>query len=278
MVNLNHYLKYFPVVIVTLFVIILTTSCGNVKNLQYLQGSFDTAQLSKVQIPEPIIQKGDLLSITVFSDDALSTAAVTNPMASTAGAFSTNAIAGNAGTSGTGGSLPSGFLVNQQGQIQVYKLGLLPVEGKTRQQLADTLASLYTNQGLLKNPFVEVRFLNYKITVIGEVNKPGQYSVPIDKVTAFELIGMAGDITAFGRRDNVMVVRETNGVREFGRLNLRDPNVFLSPFYYLHQNDMVIVDVTKNKAAVTDQATIRNISILTSILSIAAVFISIFRR
>jgi polysaccharide export outer membrane protein len=125
---------------------------------------------------------------------------------------------------------------------------------------------------------VEVRFLNYKITIIGEVSKPGQYSVPVDKVTAFEIIGMAGDITAFGRRDNVLVVRETNGVRQFGRLNLKDPNVFLSPYYYLQQNDMVIVDVTRNKAATTDQATFRYVSIAVSILSLAAVFISIFRR
>ncbi|THU41546.1 hypothetical protein FAM09_05415 [Niastella caeni] len=271
-------MKYFSVVIIALFVVLISTSCGNIKNLQYLQGSFDTARLSKIHVPEPVIQKGDLLNITVYSDDALATAAVTNPMSNGAGSLSSISAGVNAGVTGSGNSFQPGFLVNQHGEIQVYKLGLLSVEGKTKQQLADTLVSLYTNQGLLKNPFVEVRFLNYKVTVIGEVNKPGQYSVPVDKVNAFEIVGMAGDITAFGRRDNVVVVRETNGVRQFGRLNLRDPNVFLSPYFYLQQNDLVVVDVTKNKAAANDQSTIRNISIATSLISLAAVFITIFRR
>jgi polysaccharide export outer membrane protein len=269
-------MKYFPVVIIAFFVVVITSSCGNVKSLQYLQGSFDTARLSKVQVPEPVIQKGDLLSVSVYSDDALATAAVTNPLANSTASVSSTSQGGIAASGGT--AFQPGFVVSQRGEIQLYKLGLIVAEGKTKQQLADTLTLLYTNQGLLKNPFVEVRFLNYKVTVIGEVNRPGQYSVPVDKVNAFEIIGMAGDITSFGRRDNVVVVRETNGIRQFGRLNLRDPNVFLSPYYYLQQNDMVIVDVTKNKAAANDQSTIRNISIATSVLSLAAVFISIFRR
>ena len=272
----HHRLSFLGVIITVLFFSNLISSCGNVKNFQYLQGSFDTTRLSKVHIPEPVIQKGDLLNISVYSDDALATAAVTNPTTNSTASISSISSAG-AG-SGTGNAFQPGFLVTQHGEIQVYKLGLIKAEGKTKQQLADTLTLLYTNQGLLKNPFVEVRFLNYKVTVIGEVSKPGQYSVPVDKVNAFEIIGMAGDITSFGRRDNVVVIRETNGIRQFGRLNLRDPNVFLSPYYYLQQNDMVIVDVTKNKAAANDQSTLRNISIATSVLSLAAVIITIFRR
>lgn len=273
-------MKYYPVIMIALFIALLGASCGNVKNLQYLQGSFDTARLSRVEIPEPVIQKGDLLGITVYSDDPLATAAVTNPLANNASSYlnagGNNSNSGSTSTSGA--STTQGFLVSQSGEVQLYKLGTIHVEGKTKKQLSDTLASMYANMGLLKNPYVEVRFMNYKVTVIGEVQRPGPYSVPTDKLSAFEAIGLAGDITVHGRRDNVLVVREVNGQRTFGRLDLKDPNVFLSPYYYLQQNDMVVVDVGKNKAVVNNQATFQYITISASLLSITAVFISLFRR
>jgi polysaccharide export outer membrane protein len=273
-------MKYFPAIIIALFVAVLSTSCGNVKNLQYLQGDFDTTRLRKVEIPEPVIQKGDLLGLTVYSDDPLATAAVTNPLSN--GASLSLATLAGTNTSGasaaSGASTLQGFVVSQSGDIQLYKLGTIHVEGKTKKEIADTIALTYANQGLLKNPFVEVRFLNFKITVIGEVSKPGTYSIPADRVNAFEAVGLAGDLTVYARRDNVLVVRETNGVRQFGRLNLKDPNVFLSPYYYLQQNDMVFVDVGKNKAIVNNQSTFQFISLGATIISIAAVFISLFRR
>lgn len=270
---------YFPVVIISLFIVVITSSCGNVKNLQYLQGSFDTARLEKVQVPEPIIQKGDLLGITVYSDDPLATAAVTNPLANIATSSVSNTGGAN-GSSGTtsGASTLQGFVVSQLGEIQLYKLGTIAAEGKTKKQLSDTLALMYANLGLLKNPYVEVRFLNYKISVIGEVQKPGTFSIPTDKLSAFEAIGLAGDITIYGRRDNVLVVREINGERQFGRLNLQDPNVFLSPYYYLQQNDMVVVDVGKNKSVMNNQSTFQTISLGATLISITAVLISIFSR
>jgi polysaccharide export outer membrane protein len=278
-INLNHYLKHFPVVIITLFVIGITSSCRNVKNLQYLQGSFDTARLSKVEIPEPIIQKGDLLGISVYSDDPVSTALVTNPLANASlSVGSTGGTNPSSTATSASASAPQGFIVNQSGNIQLYKLGSIPAGGKTKKQLADTLALLYANQGLLINPYVDVRFLSYKVTIIGEVNQPGSVSVPTDRLNAFEAIGLAGDITVFGRRDNILVVRETNGKREFGHLNLKDPNVFLSPYYYLKQNDLMIVDVGKNKSVVNNQQTFQYVSLGASLLSIAAVFISLFRN
>lgn len=270
----SHRMKYFPVVTIALFIIVLSTSCGNVKNLQYLQGSFDTARLKTIQVQDPLIQKGDLLGVTVYSDDPLATAAVTRQ----AGASTPITLSIENSATNSMNSAANGYLVNQQGDLQLYKLGLLHVEGLTKDQLADTLEYLYTKQDLLKNPYVEIRFLNYKITVIGEVNKPGPFSVPTDKLSAFEAIGLAGDITVYGRRDNVLVVREINGERKFGRLNLKDPNVFLSPYYYLQQNDMVIVDVGKNKAGVNNQSTLQTVSLGATFLSIAAVFISLFRR
>lgn len=262
------------VAIVFTCIIAIASSCTSVKKFQYLQGSLDSSHLSQVNVLEPTIQKGDLLGITVFSDDPMATLAVTNPLTNGSAVITEGAVSAGS-TSGAASS--SGFLVNSQGQIQVYKLGFLPVEGKTKKQLADTMAMLYSNLGLLKNPFVDIKYLNFKVTVIGEVGHPGPISVPSEKLNAFEAIGLAGDISITGRRDNVLIIREINGVRKFGRLDLTKSDVFLSPFYNLQQNDLMIVDVGKNKAAQNNQFTIQYISLGASLVSIVAVIITLFR-
>lgn len=250
------------------------SSCGGVKGLQYVQGEFDTTKLKNIVYKEPTIQKGDMISVRIFSDDPASTAAVTSQLVAAEPATELNT---SGATPPNAGNLP-GFLVDQSGNIRLYKLGVIHVEGMTRAQLGDTLARRYEREGLLKNPFAEVRFINYKITLVGEVAKPGVYTVPAERLSVFEAVGLAGDITNYGRRDNVLVVREINGEREFGKLDLSKPDVFLSPYYYLQQNDMIIVDVRKNKAVENDQITTRNITIAASILSTIAIFINVFRR
>ncbi|NII24102.1 hypothetical protein HB364_03345 [Pseudoflavitalea sp. X16] len=268
-------MQRLPGILPITIIIVLGSSCGNVKNLQYVQGAFDTAKLSKVQFADPVIQKGDLLGITLYSDDAKATAAVmAQPVTiNTGGGQDADAAITAVPAAGTA----SGYLVNEDGFIQLYKIGNIRAIGMTKRQLADSLAQRYVSLDLLKNPYVEVRFLNYKITLIGEVSRPGTYSFPAEKINIFEAIGLAGDITVYGKRNNVLVVREANGVRQFAQLDLSKPDIFASPYYYLQQNDMVIVDVTKNKAAVNDQATIRNITLATSILATIAIFINIFK-
>lgn len=269
----SHYrlMQRLTVMIVSVWIIIAITSCGSVKNFQYLQGAYDTSRISKVNTSEPVIQKGDLLGISIYSDDPLSTAAVTRQA-------NTSSMSITEGASNSLPSQGSGYLVGQDGYLELYKLGRIRVEGLLKETLADTLEYLYAKQDLLKNPYVEVRFLNYKITVIGEVGRPGPYTIPVDKVNIFEAVGLAGDITVYGRRDNVLVIREINGVRTFSRLNLKDPNVFLSPYYNLQQNDMVIVDVYKSKSAINNQNTFQFISLSATLISVAAVIYSLFRR
>lgn len=259
--------------LMVILVVVMGSSCGNIKNLQYVQGTFDTAALSKIQFTEPIIQKGDLLSITLYSDDAASTAAVI-AQASSANPKTENA---NLGTNAVAAGLSSGYLVGDDGFIRFFKIGSIKAEGLTKKQLADSLANRYLSLDLLKNPFVEIRFLNYKVTVVGEVTKPGTYSIPAERVNIFEAISLAGDITTYGRRNNVLVVRESNGERKFAQLDLSKPDVFSSPYYFLQQNDVIIVDVGKNKAALNDQSTARNITIAASVLATIAIFINIFK-
>ncbi|PZR11677.1 MAG: sugar transporter [Flavobacterium psychrophilum] len=267
-------MQRLPGILSALFIVVLGSSCGNVKNLQYIQGTFDTAKLSKVQFIDPVIQTGDLLGITLYSDDAKATAAViAQPATAEIDASESRPL----GTGSATTKAASGYLVSQDGFIQLYKIGRIKAAGMTKKQLADSLSNRYVILDLLKNPFVEVRFLNYKVTLIGEVSRPGTYSFPTEKISIFEAIGLAGDITVFGKRNNVKIIREVNGVRQFAELDLSKPDVFASPYYYLQQNDMVIVDVEKNKGAVNDQVTVRNITVAASVLATIAIFINIFK-
>lgn len=256
------------------FIIALLTSCGSTRQLQYMQGAFDTTKLSKYNILVPVIQKGDLLSIVVYSDNPLATAIYNQSISG--GNISNSPV--SEGSSGSGSISPSspGYLVDEEGFIQFQGIGKLHVEGLTKAQLTDLLNSRL--KIFLQNPYYNIRFLNYKITMIGDVARPGVYSIPSERITILEALGLAGDLNITARRDNVTIIREKNGKREFGLIDLRNPNFFQSSFYQLQQNDVVYVDLTKNKAAANEQVTFRNISLATSIVSTIAIIISVLRR
>lgn len=247
------------------------SSCGNIRKLQYMQGAFDTSKLSSYAVPVPVIQKGDLLSITVFSDNPAATALYNQSLVTS----STN-IGGTMGSTGIPPATSPGYLVDEEGNIQFQGIGKLHVEGLTKSSLTDLLNSKLKD--LLQNPYYNIRFLNYKITLVGDIARPGVYSIPSERVNIIEAIGLAGDLNITARRDNILIVREQNGKREFGRIDLTKPDIFTSPFYQLQQNDMIYVDLSKAKAAAGDQTTLRNVSITTSIVSAVAIIITIFRR
>jgi polysaccharide biosynthesis/export protein len=246
-------------------------SCGNVRHLQYMQGQFDTAKLSQIAYPTTAIQKNDLLSITVYSDNPLASAYYNLPTQNTVP--STNAS--TAGTQSASVNTGSTYLVDAEGNIRFPGLGVLHVEGLSKDQLYQLLQSKLADK--LQNPYFIIRLANYRITLIGEVSAPGQFTIPNERVSLLEAIGLAGDLTVYGRRDNVLVVREINGQRTFGRIDLTKPDIFSSPYFYLQPNDVVYVDLNKNKAASADQTTVRNISLATSVISVLAILISIFR-
>jgi len=179
-----------------------------------------------------------------------------------------------AGASGGAGSV-AGYLVDESGIIEFQGLGPIHVEGLTKSQLKDTLDEKLAN--FLVNPYVTIRYLNNKFTILGEIGHPGVFTIPGDRLSMFEALGMSGDMTFFGRRDNVMVIREVNGKREFARLDITKPEVMASPYFYLQPNDVIIVEANKKKIAANDQVTFRNISIATSIISTFAILYSIFR-
>ncbi|MEP7279476.1 MAG: polysaccharide biosynthesis/export family protein [Bacteroidota bacterium] len=238
-----------------------------------MQGSFDTSQLSSYSIPVPVIQKGDLLGIMVFSDNPKATA-LYNQSISVASMATVSSVGESSG-------LPAvtapGYLVDEEGNIRFQGIGQLHVEGLNKAGLIMLLNSKLKDT-LLTNPYYNIRFLNYKITIIGDVAKPAIYSIPAENVNILEAIGMAGDLNITARRDNIRIIREVDGKRTFGEIDLRRPDIFESPFYQLHQNDIIYIDFNKTKAASSDQITIRNISVITGIVTTLAVIYSIFRR
>jgi polysaccharide export outer membrane protein len=114
--------------------------------------------------------------------------------------------------------------------------------------------------------------------MLGEVGRPGIYAIDGERINLFEALGVAGDMTFFGRRDNVLVIRETNGKRDFARLDLTKPEILASPYFYLQQNDVIIFEASKKKIAANDQTVVRNVSLAATVISVFAILYSIFRN
>ena len=251
-------------------------ACTTPRELRYLQGSFDTAALSKISYQNQVVQKNDLLSIVVYSDNAAATAIYNQPVGGTS-MTNVGAIVGGEINSSASALPTGGYLVSNAGNIEFPQLGRLHIEGLTKDQLVDLLNSKLADT-LLKHPYYSIRFLNFKITMVGEVVRPGMYTIPSERVNIIEAIGLAGDLTFYGLRTNILVIRETNGQRAFGHLDITDPKIFNSPYFYLQQNDVVIVDLNKRKVAANDNQVLRNVSLVGTIVSTFAIILSILRR
>lgn len=214
---------------------------------------------------EPVIQKNDLLSITVSSPNAIAS----QPFNTTV-TVSTQSI-------GYTSTQASGYLVDQDGFIDMPMLGRIKAAGLTKQGLKESITKLLTDSKYLLYPVVSVRYLNFKVTVLGEVARPMVINVPDEKINILEALGFAGDMTIYARRDNVTLVREEQGKRIVKRLDLNSEKLLSSPFYYLKSNDIIYVE--PNKAKVSAASNTRNwLPAILSGLSLAAVIIDRLTR
>jgi polysaccharide export outer membrane protein len=236
-------------------------SCTPQRDLTYIENYSDTSKRNVVPFTEPLIQKNDLLSIQVYSDatDEGKTDAMYN--------------LANFGGSASGGV--QGFLVNNEGNIQYPRVGTIRAEGLTKPQLADVIKTRLDT--FLTNPVVIVRLLNFHITLLGEVAKPGTLSSPSERLTILEAIGLSGDLTQFGKKDDIVVLRDVDGQLEYGKLDLTDNSIFESPYYYLRQNDVVLVNPNKNKARLNEQLFTQRLGIAFSIINTIALLYNVFR-
>ncbi len=233
-------------------------SCGTQrKTPNYLETYVDTSGKGEVKIPELRIQKNDLLSIQVFSLSTEPKADLPYNLPEASG----------------------GFLVDAFGNIEYPRLGVIHVEGMTKLELAAVIKKKLTEpEELLRSPSVIIRFLNFRITVLGPVAKEGVLSIPVERLTILEAIGLAGGVTDFGKKESIKVIREVNGIRETGFVDITSKDLFDSPYYNLMQNDLVIVEPTKQKARMADQAIVsQRITIALSVITAAAFLFNIFK-
>ena len=159
-----------------------------------------------------------------------------------------------------------GYLVSQEGNIIFPLLGKVNVVGKTTEQVQELLAKLLVDNGYIKDPTVSVRIINSKVTVLGEVKSPGTYAFDEQNISLNQAIGYAGDLTINGARKDVLLIREVNGVRTYIRLDLTSSNWFNSPYYYVKQNDVIIVN--PNGAKIMTSGYLTNIGTVMSILTL----------
>jgi polysaccharide export outer membrane protein len=244
-------------------------SCNSQKKAvyNYIENANDTLAKDAVKNFEPVIQKNDLLSIQIYSNS-------TKPEISDA-LYNPAVVSGASGNSAGGSGGGSGYMVDLDGNIKFPRIGIVHAEGLTKRQLADTIVSKITD---LENPTAVIRFLNYRITVLGEVGHQGSFNIPNEKVTIFEALGLAGDIPVTGKKDNVRILREVNGDRQIGTVDLTSNKIFESPYYNLQQNDVVLVEVKKSKVKQSDQAlALRRVAFVLSLVTTVALLYNIFK-
>jgi polysaccharide export outer membrane protein len=164
---------------------------------------------------------------------------------------------------------PLGYRVDSRGEIDLPVIGPISVSGRTLEQIRDTVHARVKATGYLKDLNVQVRFLSFKVTILGEVNSPGTYTIPSQKINVLEALGMAKDVTMFSRRDNILVVREEEGKRMYGRVNLKSKELFNSPFYYLKPNDVLYVEPHKSKVLSAPDPASRYLGIVLGIATLA---------
>lgn len=260
-------------IIALLMVLFLAASCSSVKDIAYFQNKVVNEPEKIDKHAGIVIQPKDMLSIVVTSRNPELVAMFNLPVVS----YQAGSEVVNSGYN----QRLMGYVVDNEGNIDFPQLGVLKVAGLTRWELSEMIKKKLIREGYLTDAVVVVEFLNFKVSVIGEVNSPGTYTIEGDKVTILQAISLARDLTIFGMRENVSVIRERDGERIIYEVNLCDVDMFKSPAYYLQQNDVVYIQPSEVKArqSTTDDKGLRMTSILVSsgslVVSIATLITSI---
>ena len=251
-------------VFIIIQIVLLDTSCISARKTVYFYNVKDTTFLQKGTDVQTPIHENDILSISISS---------LNPEASAI--FNTPNDYVSRSTTATGSyAQSSGYLVNTDGNIQLPILGNMKAAGLTKNQLRDNITSAILAKKLLIDPIIDIRYLNYEVTVIGEVAHPTVITVPSEKISLIKAIGLAGDLTIYGKRENILLIREEDGKRRTRHININSADFFNSPYYYLKPNDVVYVEPNKAKVA----SATRTQQLLPIILSSLSIIVIVLDR
>lgn len=255
---------------ITAFVLLtmggLMTGCNSTKNVRYFEnlGDSQVVRLPNMERSPSVIMPDDILEIKIGGANE-ATAALLNSYSGQS-ASATAAGTPQPTTSNT-------YLVDSKGEVEFPIIGKIKAAGLSREQFRDKLKS--TVSPYLKDPLVNVRFANFRFTVLGEVKTPGTYTVPNEKVTVLEALGHAGDMSSFSNRTNVKVIRDSSGNRKIGVINFTDKAIFTSDYYYLQRNDVVYVEAQKSKSQYEEFTRVS--PIIATLASVIALAITILR-
>lgn len=250
------------VLILCLLAISMMTSCASRKDFAYFQDEPISAGYLE-SAPEQLIYKpDDILTITVSAADPMAAQpfnlALTSPMEDLVNVSSANRM--------------QTYLIDKNGNIEFPVLGTLQIEGMTRIELTDMLKSKISEYA--KDPIVNVRLVNFTVTVIGEVARPGTFTIQNERVSLPQALGLANDLTIFGKRKDVLLIREVDGKKKFAKIDLTSVNTVSSPVYYLQQNDVLYVE--PNNARIRSANYNQNNAVLISAIGTLTTIITVF--
>ncbi|MEO6303744.1 MAG: polysaccharide biosynthesis/export family protein [Bacteroidia bacterium] len=249
----------------------LMLACTSKKNLIYFQGSPDASTEANKNY-SPVLHSDDLLSITIMGADVDAVKPFNLPV--------TLLNNNNIGSYTQGNPTPPGYLIDASGNIDFPVVGKIKVGGLSRGAAIELIKQKLdgnTDSALVKNPNVNIRILNYKVTVLGEVRNPGTFTIPNERITLPEALGIAGDLLITGVRKNVLVLRDIDGKKSETRVDLTSKNLFSSPVYYLSQNDIVYIE--PNRAKINSSVVnATNISLVVSVISLLVTMAVLFTQ
>lgn len=245
--------KKYSTLLSVFTIAVLFSSCFSSKPTKYFYEVSETTITPDLHAGDYTLQANDIISVFFSSLNEEATKVFNMP----------NSQVISSATASGGSTPATGYLINKEGTIQLPILGVIKASGLTTQQLKDQITKLVVDKKLLTDPVVTVRHLNYEVTVLGEVGRPTVITVNNEQMNIMKALGLAGDITIFGDKENVLLIRERDGKRQVHRINLNDSKFLQSPYYFLQPNDVIYVEPTKNKVASAS----RSVQLIPTILS-----------
>lgn len=267
----NNFREFLLSIFGALIIAICLVSCSSTKNLGYFQDLSDSTKLGNIKLTtfvKPVIEPGDVLSITLLTVDQTAAASVN--------VGNLSATPSQTGAT-TQASDPSGYVVDHDGYVELLEIGRVKLSGLTIEQAREKIKTEALKY--FKDPIVNIKNKNTKVTVLGEVGHAGVFNLATEKVTIVDVLGLAGDLTNFSDRENILLLRRNdNNTLSSIRLNLKSSETLRSPYFYLQNNDVIVVQPNKAKGLVTDAQFSRTVQLIGLATSLVSVILLIIKR
>ena len=252
--------KYFKKSIPFIIMIAVFSSCNSNKNIIYLQSNGEQPMTGQSITYEPVLKSDDVLMIVVSAENSEVAAPYNMKLVS---------VLDNSDLA-SGRERIQTYLIDKDGAVEFPMFGKIKLAGLTRIEAIQKVKSLLTNH--IKDPLVNIRILNFKVSVLGEVNKPGVHTIQSERITLLEALSLSGDLTIYGKRNSILIIREIEGEKVIKKVDITKRDFINSPYYYLSQNDVIYVEPNKTKvnASVVGPNITVGISALSLIITIIA--------